>query len=662
MKKIKLFAIAALLLGSTNAFAAEQASNATAGGFKLKTITVTGVVNPVEIVGFANDYQLGTGGVITIPSILQKSEGDSYTVVGIADNAFDAYDADLRLNVKKVVIDAKIKYIGANTFDNFGNLASVEFGTSSATSDLEYIGDGAFAQNPMLKSISFANCPKLLYFTSDGKQKTGVSVTPANTYTTPFVNSSATTNTALTTVTLYTGTQDFGSALANLENLETLNIKDTQIRVLNGNALTGNKKITALELPGKKHYDVNTGELLGSYAVKLEDDALAGTVIQTLTINGDVDFVHSTVGALGVPATTGTGAKKTLTTVIFKGKVGDGTNAVLLDGAFKGNENLKTVTFEDVVDVAAVGAGAFEGAGTYTPTAPATIALTVSALKAVTDAFAQNAFVASSTTTPSPTPTENVEVKVNNLFTLPTATCWRVSWNKAVTADKIYVESNDGTTFYAKFCPGSDVAISRKKGDVVVYSAYADGATIYMDPLASANDKYIIANGKAVIVKVKNKELLTSDEKGQYIEVETPATGAQITMRYVPNTASSTPTHVILDDIQYGGAKMTNQAIISAAPTGKVAYAVAKISANGLKWQAISNEGTFNIKEPYYIYVASSSPVRVVWLDEEGNATAIQNVKTAKAENGAIYNLAGQKVNAAYKGVVIKDGKKYIQK
>ena len=44
--------------------------------------------------------------------------------------------------------------------------------------------------------------------------------------------------------------------------------------------------------------------------------------------------------------------------------------------------------------------------------------------------------------------------------------------------------------------------------------------------------------------------------------------------------------------------------------------------------------------------------------------TGIQSVKAAdtKSVNGAIYNLAGQKVNETYKGIVIKDGKKYIQK
>ena len=51
---------------------------------------------------------------------------------------------------------------------------------------------------------------------------------------------------------------------------------------------------------------------------------------------------------------------------------------------------------------------------------------------------------------------------------------------------------------------------------------------------------------------------------------------------------------------------------------------------------------------------------KVTLFDTE--ATGIEAVKTAKVYNGAIYNLAGQKVNANYKGVVIQNGKKFIQK
>ena len=45
-----------------------------------------------------------------------------------------------------------------------------------------------------------------------------------------------------------------------------------------------------------------------------------------------------------------------------------------------------------------------------------------------------------------------------------------------------------------------------------------------------------------------------------------------------------------------------------------------------------------------------------------GGETAIQNVKAATAKDGVRYNLAGQKVNASYKGVVIMNGKKFLQK
>jgi hypothetical protein len=42
--------------------------------------------------------------------------------------------------------------------------------------------------------------------------------------------------------------------------------------------------------------------------------------------------------------------------------------------------------------------------------------------------------------------------------------------------------------------------------------------------------------------------------------------------------------------------------------------------------------------------------------------SGIANITAAKAENGVRYNLAGQKVNAGYKGVVIMNGKKFMQK
>ncbi len=42
--------------------------------------------------------------------------------------------------------------------------------------------------------------------------------------------------------------------------------------------------------------------------------------------------------------------------------------------------------------------------------------------------------------------------------------------------------------------------------------------------------------------------------------------------------------------------------------------------------------------------------------------TAINTIEADKAQNGVIYNLAGQKVDNSYKGLIIKNGKKMLQK
>jgi hypothetical protein len=45
-----------------------------------------------------------------------------------------------------------------------------------------------------------------------------------------------------------------------------------------------------------------------------------------------------------------------------------------------------------------------------------------------------------------------------------------------------------------------------------------------------------------------------------------------------------------------------------------------------------------------------------------GGATVIDAVKAAQVTDGVVFNLAGQKVGNDFKGIVIKDGKKMLQK
>ena len=59
-------------------------------------------------------------------------------------------------------------------------------------------------------------------------------------------------------------------------------------------------------------------------------------------------------------------------------------------------------------------------------------------------------------------------------------------------------------------------------------------------------------------------------------------------------------------------------------------------------------------------FVGTIKIYKVELYEVEG--TGINNVNAAKAENGVMYNLAGQKVNNGYKGVVIMNGKKMLNK
>ena len=62
------------------------------------------------------------------------------------------------------------------------------------------------------------------------------------------------------------------------------------------------------------------------------------------------------------------------------------------------------------------------------------------------------------------------------------------------------------------------------------------------------------------------------------------------------------------------------------------------------------------------VIVYNTNGCHIYKIEVTSGASSIQAVKTVKADNGFIYNLAGQRVDANYKGVVIKNGQKMIQK
>ena len=74
-------------------------------------------------------------------------------------------------------------------------------------------------------------------------------------------------------------------------------------------------------------------------------------------------------------------------------------------------------------------------------------------------------------------------------------------------------------------------------------------------------------------------------------------------------------------------------------------------------------KGTVKINA-FRAYIKSSGEgapaLNCVFGDE--NITGIETVKTGEKENDTVYNLAGQRVSANHKGLVIKNGRKYFVK
>ena len=72
-----------------------------------------------------------------------------------------------------------------------------------------------------------------------------------------------------------------------------------------------------------------------------------------------------------------------------------------------------------------------------------------------------------------------------------------------------------------------------------------------------------------------------------------------------------------------------------------------------------------------YSFTVKAGSTYKVWCDgsklgfygfELSDASSVKSIKNVTENNGEVYNLAGQKVDANVKGLVIKNGKKMIQK
>ena len=724
MKKIKLFALAAFAMLSTNAFAAAGWGDVKSTDTFTYQPWLTDDTDPTtengtaRITGFVNGLTAAQMETVTIPATIVVNSTKSYYVIEVdgADGLSTPFAGNT--NIKKVVFEEneKLTTIGAKSFEECSSLTEIDLskvknlenlganalaGSSIVTLDLSktkvrklnefndatlatyYTGKGEFAKaaavekNITLTSVilpdtwtdiyanAFKNCtalktvnfqtanPAWVEFAGigTGGQKinagafvgtvieeidlsgTYVNIIPVATFKAADVD-----NTALKTVKLNKYITALNANFARCLNLTSIDIETATLLVkLVENEFQYDAKLTSIDLknvttlqaadPTKDGFQF-AGTGLTSVTIPAKIATIPVGCFQDCANLTTVEFKHPDDGTFNGIATMAFAGDTKLTTITIPACLAKGTAGAVASRAFFMCTGLKTVTYKPAEDITAavLHTDAFESCNDNNDANKIVITKNDHLLKA---------------TCPEPKCTKYAESGAEeDPFIL------NLIWEKAEYA------SAAGKYYVKVKTPAGKYIQVKAAANTKAYEAYLDATagTMYMIPYMVKGGYFKIGNGAAT-----QQALIITDNADIAYEAADESTSP------LSEIAAYNNAMVILD------AAKSYTEIMATAAAGQVIYGWANSATKGTGWLKVTS-GTLKAKSLYILAkpAAAGARLNVVWLDEDGNVdeelTAIQNVKAAKAENGAIYNLAGQKVNASYKGVVIKDGKKYIQK
>lgn len=251
---------------------------------------------------------------------------------------------------------------------------------------------------------------------------------------------------------------------------------------------------------------------------------------------------------------------------------------------------------------------------------------------------------------------------------------WGRNWLALVQVD---VSSIEGTITGVNFSiEGSGSTDSKRRGQIAVGVADVewkeDATWNSCDPTSVAFSQYgeTISLEKSVdtftettfditeAFRGTNKKVVTLFVLGMNpggIKVQNP----KVTVSYTPTDAkSATYTVYFLDNNEGENIKAPE------TRTGSVGQTLTPTDAD--KASFTSADGSK--KYIYSSYNAESSVTEdgsaelYIYYNVEAVETGINQVSASKADNQTIYNLNGQRVDASYKGVVVKNGKKLLNK
>ena len=381
--------------------------------------------------------------------------------------------------------------------------------------------------------------------------------------------------------------------------------------------------------------DASNKELPYSTATSISFDLSKSANVTTIEANAFKGLsmltsvkLPATLTSIGKSAFEGTG----ITTIALPATIAQSNTADdrgLKENAFKDCKSLTTMTFEPTTVTASI----FQYDGNVTADAAKNVFKGCSLVTFSTTVEYGNYFDGSA---------DGKKVPVNVVI------------NKAA-AKEIKTALDKKTSGYAMkgFYDATNDYLIKTADVTTVYEAYLNNGDVVLSRLKKIGDYYEIPAGLAVIVRTTEATTVTPIKPTAALPMTDPTNGSSL-LGKSGGSFKSVLQSVAKDNTD--------------KPEANYVYALTNKAGEGFAFSFYSgsklNNGNIFVINPKAPTAAGR--MNIIFLDEDGNVefetTAIQGVQNEAENDGEIFNLSGQKVNGAYKGIVIKNGKKMIQK
>lgn len=236
-----------------------------------------------------------------------------------------------------------------------------------------------------------------------------------------------------------------------------------------------------------------------------------------------------------------------------------------------------------------------------------------------------------------------------------------------ITDDYMYIgiEGPDG----AVYCDEIDVKWEQATSTIVnINAACTDGEKYY--GTFGFENAFVVPAGvtvSAVGVDGDGKLVVTDYSTGDVVKANTGVMVSSTTAGdKVLTLSASTGTEIDGNMLKASGAGLTAAEMAAAAPSC-LYYRLTMHNGEkiGYWWGAAEGASFAIAANKAYLAVPTETAARMSGFTFDGTTTgidALDNLTNSQIDNAPMYNLAGQRVNKSYKGVVIVNGKKMLNK